>query len=267
MAAGIAAAWFAPDVPTLTSVAAATLAPVSHPASLAGRSVDGWFSRKEPAVDASQAQALIEENRLLRQRVEQLLVQAQRFSRLDEYRQALGTKLRDATVPAAVIGFVGENDDLLSVVKADVPAGSPVLGIDGGLVAIIGTLEPQVGRLGRVRLTGGTTHRPIGGRFAGGDDAEIELISEPFVLNGDDGHLVIRRHRTTDLEASGVEVGDWAILADDDWPMLLDGYRLGRVLAIEPVPDASGFSRVVLEPAVDAKRLDEVQVVVTGGGS
>ncbi|MEM1012267.1 MAG: rod shape-determining protein MreC [Planctomycetota bacterium] len=264
IAGAIASALFAPVLPWLTTGIGVLLTPVSHPSGLAGSTVSGWFEDDADETDPRDDEALARENLLLRQQNERLHGELAILKRLNADRAHLGQSLRTLTTPAAITARREGEGDRMTVASVDaLPAGSPVLAVDEGIVGIVGTVASSMSRVAEVRLTIDPEHRPFGAQFVIFDEAAnlIVLPTEPFVLSGTaGGELVVARHRTVDLEEAGVEPGVWALLRDDDWPEPLAGVRVGKVMAIESLSTESGFSRVILQPAADVDRLREVQV-------
>lgn len=269
LAACAASALFLPGLGFVQNLAAKVLVPVSHPAKLAGNGVAGWFEDDRPADPASPGSPrefaqVVAENQALRQQLERLTAQLEVLRQLNQDREALGDDLRPRTAPAAVVGQVDGESDLLEVAAAGGMAnGLKAIGIHDGEVAIVGSIIDAAGPLARVRLTTDRGHRPFGARFTLFEDGKfVTLPTEPFLVEGTGGGLAVARHRTADLEQAGVKVGQIALLDDPDWPELLVGLRVGVVTRIEALPREPGFSRVDLAPAVPPERLKEVLVLV-----
>ena len=77
------------------------------------------------------------------------------------------------------------------------------------------------------------------------------------------GTMVVRAAFTwEDVEKrEKVQVGDVAVLADRDWPLELQGQRLGVVTRVEPMRDAHKFAEVHVEPVANLMMLKEVMVL------
>jgi len=69
--------------------------------------------------------------------------------------------------------------------------------------------------------------------------------------------------RTAVGKQAGVQVGDLAQLADDDWPDAARGFVLGRVTQVLDDPEHPTLrDRLTIEPTVDLRRLNYVTVLV-----
>ena len=262
MLAAAGGAVFAPAAGGVQAAGAMAVAPVSHPARLVAGGVAGLLDRT-PAADPAggddprRLAAVYAENDRLRQAVERLTVQLDGLKRLNRDRDKLGSSLRRFCEPAAVVGAVEGEGDLLQLAGVgSAVVGSRVLHTDGRSGGVLGTIEAVApGGSARARLVSDSAHRPFACRFVrydGGANAVRLLETRPFVVRGTGGNaLAVERHQQADLEAAGVRPGDWAVLGDAEWPELLHGLRVGRVTAIEPLDDAPGQSRVRLEPPGD----------------
>jgi len=68
----------------------------------------------------------------------------------------------------------------------------------------------------------------------------------------------------TDLKKAGVQIGDWVVLHDSDWPPILQNTRVGRVTKIGPQSDGPGYAEVRIEPVVSLMQLKDVMVMNRG---
>ncbi len=172
MAAAVAAALFAPPMAALQAAAGVLLTPVSHPSSLAGNTVAGWFEGDDDrGREGRDDDTLLRENLALRQQNERLHGQLVILQKLNADRANLGQSLRPLTTPAAITGGIEADSNLLAVAAAaDLPTGRPVLGVDRGVVGLVGTVDTSLGRIARVRLTTDPDHRPFGGRLVTYDE-------------------------------------------------------------------------------------------------
>ena len=266
-----AAALFAPRLGGLRTAAAAAFVPVSHPARAVGGGVAGWFEGDGPVDPESprrprDARAVYRENQALRQQAADLLVQVQRLKALNRDRDNLGTSLRDRCSPARVVAALTDGGELLQLGPGHPAAtGMRVLFSDDGAAGLVGTVVEANPAGARVRLITDPAHPPFDARFVKvGDAGRIvaTLDTLAFAVSGaGEGRCEVRRHQQKDLDDFGVTAGTWAVLADDRWPEPAHGLRVARVVAIEPLDQAPGFARVVLEPAADLAALGEVMVL------
>ena len=265
-----AAALFAPEWPGLRTAAGAAFVPVSHPANAAGRAAAGAFERRP--VDAASpgrpraVRAVYDENERLRQQVVTLLRAVEQLKRLNRDRSKLGTPLRDLCRAARVVAAPRDDADEVLQLAPGTPAsaGMRVLHTTGSRAGVVGTVLDANPAGARVRLVTDPRHRPVDARFVRFVDGRPEEVAtEAFVVSGiGGGRCAVARHRQADLEENGVEPGMWAVLTDPAWPEPSHGLRVARVASVEPINDAPGFARVVMEPSATLFALGEVMVVV-----
>ena len=77
-----------------------------------------------------------------------------------------------------------------------------------------------------------------------------------------DGMVVRGSLKLTDVTAAGLKPGDWAVVADGELPMALQGYRVADVVKVEPMRSAPLFAEIRLEPSTSFRTLREVLVMV-----
>ena len=265
-----AAALFAPRLGGLRTAAAAAFVPVSHPARAVGGGMAGLFEGDGPIDPESprrprDARAVYAENQALRQQAADLLVQVQRLKALNRDRDSLGTSLRDRCTPARVVASLTDGGQALQLGPGHpAAAGMRVLFSDRGAAGLVGTVVDANPAGARVRLITDPDHPPFDARFVKVEDGRVvaTLDTLAFAVSGaGGGRCEVRRHQQKDLDDFGVEAGTWAVLSDDRWPEPAHGLRVARVVAIEPLDQAPGFARVVMEPAADLTALGEVMVL------
>ncbi|MEL7238027.1 MAG: rod shape-determining protein MreC, partial [Planctomycetota bacterium] len=277
----IAGSLFLPRLGSVQATLGYLAAPVSHPANRIGN----WMAdRFEPAgpVDPDSPDgprslnAVLAENRLLRQQLGMVLTQLEQLKKLNADRDRLGTDLRPISDPLTVLGTVGEEADLLRTAGSltgdvqpgmavmhtgDVDAKSPEAGL-AGIVDAVGLFGDESGV--QIRLLSDPNHPPVGGTFKKfTDDGKIVTLgTQPFVVEGlGDGKIAILEHQLSDLQDHGVDNTTWVTVTDEDWHPAVNGVTIGRVVAIEDLPDKPQFARVVIEPTAHLQRLREVMVV------
>ncbi len=74
------------------------------------------------------------------------------------------------------------------------------------------------------------------------------------------GALMVRNLAEAKIKEVGLRLDDWLVLSDRDWPLALDGYRIGRVVAIVP-SRAPGFADLRIVPDQNLMALREVMVM------
>ena len=155
-------------------------------------------------------------------------------------------------------------DVLFSSGQATLKAGSPVLHYERGLAGIAGVIAAAMPPGAQVRLISDPQVKVEGvfQRYDETDDLWMTLETErPLIEGAGDGMCQVARVRREDVDKAGLAIGDWATLDDDDWPMELLHYRIGRVTAIEDIADEPGFARVMIQPSADLRRSQELMVM------
>ena len=173
--------------------------------------------------------------------------------------------LRQRCVRVTVVGAdAGPRDSLL------LPASTLGRIRDGSYALYPGGIAGQVrGRagLGGAQLTLVTDRgfKVLGHIARRGDGTTSrQQTTTPVLFEGaGKGAMVVRAAFTwEDVEKrEKVQVGDVAVLADRDWPLELQGQRLGVVTRVEPMRDAHKFAEVHVEPATNLMMLKDVMVL------
>lgn len=203
------------------------------------------------------------ENRELHLQIANLTAQIQRLQAINADREALGA-LRPLCRPMRVVGSDSGLRHSLSL-QGDIQslrAGMAVV-YAGGLA----------GRLDRVGWGGGAqaqlvtdrTFRMTGrfGRLIPGGHGFQELGSFTTLLEGDGkGALIARTVETRLVRDTGLALGDWAVVADNDYPPVLQGYRIGIVTGITPSRYTPQYTEITVKPQVNLLFLPEVMVLV-----
>jgi len=207
-------------------------------------------------------QQVTEENTALRLHIAHLTEQLHQLQQINADRAVLGS-LREFSRPMRVVG-------------AD-PGGRKSISIDGPIEGIrpgMAVLYPGglAGRIDRVGFSGGlqaqlVTDRTfrIEARFGRiePETTGFRMLSEvPVLLEGDGRSSLIGRNiPMEDVTEMGLAVGDFALIADLDYPDILQGYRIGRVGEIRPARSAL-FAEIVVTPHGRILTLSEVMVLV-----
>lgn len=256
-------------------------APISRPV----RALAGWAYRRtheDPVMDDRSPTAprppatVYEENHQLLTALASLQLKFDQLSQLNADRQAVGD-IRPLCKPATVTGAE--------------PSGlRESLTISVGLSSAALLNRPVIrGNPSESRLPCDLVGRIVRAGVAG---AQVRLITDPnFVLTArigryvlqPDGHLkmvyVDQLHplvqgighnqmaiRSTlsmqQMHDANVEVNDLVLLDDRDWPLNIQGFSVGRIVSINPQPNAPLFAEIRIEPQTDLMRLSEVMVMV-----
>jgi hypothetical protein len=86
--------------------------------------------------------------------------------------------------------------------------------------------------------------------------------SQPPLLEGSGrGTMTIANVDMKDAQANHLAAGDWVVLADHDWPLQLQGYKLGQILSVETRPSAPLFALIEVRPARELMELREMMVM------
>ncbi len=259
--------------------------PVARPAHLIGLRVSHLRSpsvvRDEGARDPETPRdrsALIAENSTLRVQLANLSGRIAQLEALDKVLASVGD-VRALCERFSVVGTSADASprDLLHIAASslqDVSPRMPVLYGDpsGGAAATGGGIA---GLVDRVEAGGATvkliTDRSFGvrvgfARFVQKSDGAIEfvMIAAPRVLAVGDGNgrLSIANLSWQQAKDSALREGDWVVLDDEDWPAVMQRYRIGRIEKIEPAAKGAGYPLIKIIPPVTLTSLRDVMVMV-----
>jgi cell shape-determining protein MreC len=132
-----------------------------------------------------------------------------------------------------------------------------------GLVGRISRASPAGAQ---VRLITDVGVRVTGdfGRFVRvGDHDEFQKTATqvPLIEGIGKGSMIVRNLDLKEVVSVGLQEGDWAVLNDIDWPMILARMQVGRIVSIRPRPDAPLKAEIKLQPMKNLAELREVQVM------
>jgi cell shape-determining protein MreC len=236
-------------------------APVSRPVGALASWVHGKAVRPD-AIDPRDANAVAQENQRLKTSLANLQSQIKTLQDITAERQLLGDVLPLCT-PAPVVGADAGNRESLSIQSG--------AGFKEGMYALY--WGGIVGRIDRAGLSGGAQVRLVTdpgfsvqgsfGRFITDSRGQPVFQSikapAPLVQGAGKGGMIIRRLPLE--EVSEVQKGDWVVVQDSDWPITLQGYKLGVVESKEPAPGAPLFAEIHLKPMANLLQLREVMVM------
>jgi cell shape-determining protein MreC len=222
----------------------------------------GLYQRlsKESAVDPRSKEAIATENDRLRQEVVRLQTELSRLQVLDAQSKALGD-LRTLCTHFSATNDSGTRDGLVLAgsTLTGIKEGQPVL-YDGGLAGRI----DRAGAAGaHVRLITDNKFTVLG-RFVRFNPARgtVDQVSDTRTVTGiGQGRLVIRNITRTDFDNAKLNVGDWVVLDDPDWPITVQGQRLGTLQTVTNSRESLGFVQLELAPETNLMRLTDVFVL------
>lgn len=246
--------------------------PVSAPVRWVAARVGALWRADRPVDEGSVGERprsmgdLIEENRQLRLLAANLSAQLSALKELSADRRQVGRVL-PLCEPFAVAGGDPGGRQSLSL------SGGTVAGIQRGqAVLYAGGIAGRISRAGaggsQVQLVTDEGFGATGSfaRYVTDDKGQISFValSAPAALvRGAGGGLMrIGMLSMRQVKAAGLEVGDWVVLNDADWPAILQGYRLGRISAIRELAEQPQFADIQVRPAGDLTGLREVMVMV-----
>jgi cell shape-determining protein MreC len=246
-------------------------APVAWPVRQLASSVKDRFEGEKidegsPTTQPRSNGQILLENEDLRLEVASLQAQLDALKELNADRQKLGD-VRALCTPVPVMGSdagLRESLSLQATSLDGLAANMPVL-YSGGLAGRI----DRVGVGGaQVRLITDKDFRVTGAfaRFQRSEDGKLEFVRlatpSPLVVGMGKGQMVIRSPLTLkDVENAGVRENDWVILSDPDWPLAIQGYKLGRVISVAKQTSAPLYPEITVKPTGSLMGLREVMVM------
>lgn len=226
------------------------------------RPVDEGAENDQPRT----AEEVMRENQQLRVMVANLSAQLTALKELNADRRQLGRVL-PLCAPFAVVGADPGGRDSLSI------AGGSGDGLNRGQAAVYaGGIAGRVSRAGiggaQVQLVTDEAFRATGSfaRYVKDDKGTIvfQSLSSPAVLvqGVGRGSMRIRMLSMREVKSAGLVAGDWVVLNDADWPAILQGYRLGRIVSIKELSEQPQFADIRVQPYSELMALREVMVMV-----
>lgn len=240
----------------------AALAPASQPL----RWVSGWIRPAERGAPEPEAVRSLEEDRdrfrLLWRRSEQRVGELERLVEDLQRGRALYADLRVADVLAPVVGMSSDASAGTLTVRA---------GRDRGVTVNTVAAARGVHLVGLVVDVGARTSDvlPVTHRRTGWIRCVVDTGGEAASLPGcqlePTGSGLLRGELDSGVE--GVEVGMEVRLLDEGWPAAAQMLVVGRVRSMERKENQPLRSVVVVEPALDVRRVGEVALrIVEGDG-
>ncbi|MGD0540927.1 MAG: rod shape-determining protein MreC [Tepidisphaeraceae bacterium] len=239
---------------------ATLLIPISRPTYLIAGAIRAHFVH-EPSEDTRAAQAIEQENLVLRQKV---LVMAAEIDRLEQRageREQLGGVERLCS-RFEVAGTDSDNHEGLTITGSGLGAvhvDQPVLS-SATVVDLIGRVD-RVGSLTAHVILVTDAGFTVTGHFfsvsASGAEENTNLMA--IVRGQGNGNMAIS-NLPFEIVKRNVREGDWIVLADDRWPQL-HGVRIGRVALIQRLPSQSLFAEINLAPEASLTHPSDVWVM------
>ena len=242
------------------------VSPISRPIGSFAHYVHSKLARPVK-LDSRDATAIALENDQLKTTIANLQSQVKSLQQLTAERQLLGDVLPLCT-PVPVVGGDAGMRESLSL--------QSTVGLLDGMFALYS--GGVVGRLDRAGYSGGAQVRlitdpgfSVQGEFVrfitnaqGQTVYESIKAPSPLVQGAGNGAMVIQRLPMEEL--TDVRAGDWVVVKDRDWPLVLNGYKLGVVESKEPAPGAPLFAEIRVRPVTNLMQLREVMVMTKAAG-
>lgn len=250
------------------------LIPIAAPVHSMAGSINSRFAGAPPVPADAKGQArsptdLQEEIAHQKVTIASLSAQLDELRKRDAAQEALGEELRKFCRVVQVWGSDAGVRQTLSLQGSTLDGlgnGMPVISADGvvGKIELAGIGAARVRLITDANFTLGAEFRRFEQNGADASSGKFSRVDTPAFTATGDGHgrLVITNLRTADVNQAGLKEGDWVTLADHDWPMLLQGRKLGEVESVREQKRLPLFADIVVKPDVDLMKLREVMVVV-----
>jgi|GEM_PF-895284 len=239
------------------------LAPVAMPLRWAAQGIRQGLTESLGPTRSAAADAPVLE---LRAQIASLSMQVQRLERLAASRELAGDAGRYSQPFRVMWADGGARQSLLL-------AGGQADGLEEGMpVHYRGMILGRIVWVGpgssRVVLLSdrGSTATAVFGHFErpaeGGPERWVRRSTPPPLVEGrGNGLMAVLNLSLEQIEAGQVSEGDWVALADEDWPLVVNGLLLGQVHRIRPQQSAALFAEVLIRPGVAAANLRQVMVM------
>lgn len=242
-------------------------APVSQPARLAAQWFLGAVRPNAPA-DSRKNDDIRLENQRLKVQLAQLQGQLETVQKLAAERRQLGPLL-NYCVATPVIGADSGNRQSISIQQtspASIHAGQPVVCPLG----LVGRVESAAPTGARVRLITDKSATPTSVSFgrivrqSNGQYIFQRLPTDKTLVYGDGPNQLIARMGLpiAQVKSAGLQVGDWAVIDDSDYPLALAGMRVGQIDDIRASIRSALYADIYLRPVVRLEQMPEVMVMV-----
>lgn len=247
--------------------------PVSSPSrALSGWARQRWVKESPPVVVDHKGQVMAEaevgrQNEELRRQMTSLTMQIEELKKLWGERESVGDAFPYCTPLKVFAGDSGARASLLVDTGGvqSLRSGMPVL----YQRCLVGRLENVSVGSAQVKLTTDSGFRVSGAfrRFVQNDKGQGESHSletgQPPLVEGDGKGRMFIRLEMKEVNAIGLKPGDWVVLNETgpDWPLILQGYKLGEVTSIGARTDQPLYAQVEVRPPGNWMQLREVMVM------
>jgi hypothetical protein len=271
------------DLPMrVTNAVRTNLAVLFWPVSKPSGALAGWAQRKmfpprpydDGAPDAAHprsADQLIQENQELKVKLANLTGRMAQLEQIDKAMATIGD-VRDLCKRFNVTGAgsdaaLRESLQITGNTMDGVGERMPVLYAGTGGAGIAGTISRAHVAGSVVRLITDRSFRVRIGfaRFVKTPDGKTDfvLVATAPVLAEGDGHgaMWIRNLSWQAAKDAELRAGDWVVINDEDWPQILQRYRVGRVTSVEQWSKGPGFAEIRIEPGQNLLLLRDVMVM------
>jgi len=239
--------------------------PVARPAAALGSVIRGRLFPAPSSDDHRREADVRAENDALKVELANLQAQVEALQHKSGERESVGL-VGQYSVPITVVGpDAGTRQSLsLEVTPRQTLRRGMAVVYPGGFVG-------QVDRVGaggaQVRLLTDLGFKVLG--FFRRDVPESQSSAEmkhlptriPLIQGAGRGMMVVKNLELKEAK-SVLKEGDWAVLDDSDYPLVLTGTRLGRIVSIKARTDAPQWAEIRLEPMRNLLELKEVMVVI-----
>ena len=236
-------------------------APVSRPIGAVASYIHDKLARPD-RMDPRNAASIQRENAKLKTTVVSLQSQLKMLLELTAERQLLGDVLPLCTPVDAYGGDPGLRESIGIQSTA---------GIQEGMFALY--WGGVVGRIDRTGFSGGAQVRLVTDPGFSVQGAFVRVVTSPegqvgyepikapapLVQGAGNGLMIVRRLPMEEVRE--VRKGDWIVVDDPDWPIILRGYKLGVIESLETAPGAPLFAEIRLRPMANLMQLREVMVM------
>jgi cell shape-determining protein MreC len=240
----------------------ALLIPISRPSYRIANAIRGHFVREAAEEDTRPAQAIEQENLVLKQQVQIMSAEIERLAQRADERERLGG-FESLCERFEVAGTDSDNREGLTITGSGLSAvrvDEPVLS-SGTVIDLVGQID-RVGALAAHAVLVTNMGFAVTGHFfsvSPGSGAVENKNLLPIVRGEGDGNMVIDNLSFQQLGDS-VHAGDWVVLSDNRWPQL-HGVRVGRIASISPLPRQTLFAEIRLAQEPDIMHLNDVWVM------
>jgi cell shape-determining protein MreC len=255
-----------PDLANAIRKVDVLFAPVASPARKFGEAMnDHWSSNTTGrTADERTVNELRDENEALKIKLATLSTQ------YEQIRHQLGEvgpirpEIRSLCRFISVMGTIPDRQ-MLTLEGSSVQGLQPQMAVlsPNGLV-LVGKLDMVGLAVARVQLlTDLHMHVQVGfGRYPANQNDFVPPGDVSWVATGDGaGRLVVSDYKIIDLKANDLRVGDWVMLRDADWPLLLQGYKIGSLEAVKD-GETPLVVNLIVRPEVDLMKLHDVMVLM-----